>query len=615
MNNKRDKAYMKRRFSAVFLAVIMCFGIAGCSFGPWHGTGSDSSNQEGSAEQTVRTYAEKDLEAFNEFTLDVFCDAVSQDTLTLHCMVKNPENYGIEHTAATLGTIDINSLDNTSDITDCLNRLNTFRYEELSQKQQLTYDIMKNYLTTELEYSDLYMYSASLTPYSGITVMLPTLLAEYEFYSKADVDDYIALLNDTGRYFSDIMEFERLRSEKGLFMEDYIADELIGQCRTFIDKNSSEDSFLITSFASRLNDVSQLTDTERNAYIEANRKAVISSVLPAYQDIIDGIASLKGTNRYQGGLCNYPDGRKYYEYLVKSDLGWSKSMNDLDELLDQYITSAYLSLQAILAKDPSVADRLDHFSFTLTDPEEIVNDLHSKLTDEFPAAPEVEYSIRDIDKSLEENANPAMYIIPQIDNYTGNVILINRYQADYATIYPMLAHEGYPGHMYQTTYFAATNPDPVRRILQTGGYSEGWASYVEILSYMYDDKSSSDSIYQLLKDNETITLALYSKMDMGVNYYGWTKDRLRIFLQDWGVADGMDIDRLYGYLCAEPASYPKYSLGCFAFMDLRVNAQASLGERFDAVEFHRFLMNLGPAPFDIVYERFDRWLASQTDKS
>lgn len=352
---------MKRRFSAVFLAVIMCFGIAGCSFGPWHGTGSDSSNQEGSAEQTVRTYAEKDLEAFNEFTLDVFCDAVSQDTLTLHCMVKNPENYGIEHTAATLGTIDINSLDNTSDITDCLNRLNTFRYEELSQKQQLTYDIMKNYLTTELEYSDLYMYSASLTPYSGITVMLPTLLAEYEFYSKADVDDYIALLNDTGRYFSDIMEFERLRSEKGLFMEDYIADELIGQCRTFIDKNSSEDSFLITSFASRLNDVSQLTDTERNAYIEANRKAVISSVLPAYQDIIDGIASLKGTNRYQGGLCNYPDGRKYYEYLVKSDLGWSKSMNDLDELLDQYITSAYLSLQAILAKDPSVADRLDHF--------------------------------------------------------------------------------------------------------------------------------------------------------------------------------------------------------------------------------------------------------------
>ena len=59
----------------------------------------------------------------------------------------------------------------------------------------------------------------------------------------------------------------------------------------------------------------------------------------------------------------------------------------------------------------------------------------------------------------------------------------------------------------------------------------------------------------------------------------------------------------------------KYSLGCFAFMDLRVNAQASLGERFDAVEFHRFLMDLGPAPFDIVYERFDRWLASQTDKS
>ena len=49
MNNKRDKAYMKRRFFAVFLAVIMCFGIAGCSFGPGRGTGSDGYDQEGSA--------------------------------------------------------------------------------------------------------------------------------------------------------------------------------------------------------------------------------------------------------------------------------------------------------------------------------------------------------------------------------------------------------------------------------------------------------------------------------------------------------------------------------------------------------------------------------------
>ena len=179
---------MKQRFFAVILTFILCLSLAGCSFGSGRDFVSDGSGQEGSTEQTGRTYAAQDLEAFNEFTLDVFRDAVSQDTLTLHCMVKNPENYGIEHTAATLGTIDINSLDNTSDITDCLNRLNTFRYEELSQKQQLTYDIMKNYLTTELEYCDLYMYSTSLTPYSGITVMLPTLLAEYEFYSKADVE-------------------------------------------------------------------------------------------------------------------------------------------------------------------------------------------------------------------------------------------------------------------------------------------------------------------------------------------------------------------------------------------------------------------------------------------
>ena len=66
---------------------------------------------------------------------------------------------------------------------------------------------------------------------------------------------------------------------------------------------------------------------------------------------------------------------------------------------------------------------------------------------------------------MEAHLSPAFYMIPALDDTEENVIYVNQAQmGNKLTLYTTLAHEGYPGHLYQTVYYASTKPDPLRSI-------------------------------------------------------------------------------------------------------------------------------------------------------
>ncbi|MFQ9895555.1 MAG: DUF885 family protein [Lachnospira sp.] len=77
-----------------------------------------------------------------------------------------------------------------------------------------------------------------------------------------------------------------------------------------------------------------------------------------------------------------------------------------------------------------------------------------------PQGPDVSYDIKYITEALQDSVSPAMYFLPQLDNLNINSIYINPKGTRCSQLYPTLAHEGYPGHLYQTTYFADSDPGP-----------------------------------------------------------------------------------------------------------------------------------------------------------
>jgi uncharacterized protein (DUF885 family) len=456
-----------------------------------------------------------------------------------------------------------------------------------------------------MDSSDLLLYRESLSPTTGIQAQLPVLLAEYYFYSKEDIDDYVQLLSCVPNYFNDILVFEQQKSNAGLFMSDSSVDDILKQCNEFIaDK---ENNYLIDVFNDKVSDFPGLTKEEIKSYQKQNTIAVLEQVIPAYEALIDGLTQLKGTGKNENGLCGYPKGKEYYKYLVASSTGSSRSIEDINSLLDSSINTAIMNMAAIVKKDPDAFNKVDTMSYPYTEPKEIISYLTTAIKKDFPTLDNVNCDIKYVHDSLEDSLSPAFYLTPPMDNYSENNIYINGGDSyDMSDIFTTLAHEGYPGHLYQTVYYNQQNPEPLRNLLNFSGYSEGWATYAEL--YSYHLAKMDDNIATLLENNMIVNLCMYGKIDIGVNYYSWDYDDISKYLADFGVSDEDTIKQVQASMIEEPANYLKYTLGYLEFVSLREKAKKEQGDAFKMKEFHKFLLDIGPAQFDIINARLDNWL-------
>ena len=589
----------------ILLCIIIITITSGCST-PFLSDNNSNNTKNNNAQTSTIDYALADNEAFNNYTNDLFCNSVTSDTVTLHSLLEHPKDYGIDDYEVTLGSIDLEELDLVNDITEALNELLTFDRSSLSQSQQVTYDELKRYLETQLEYSDLYLFNTQLSTTIGIQVQLPLIFAEYSFEEEKDVTEYITLMCDTDRFFQNIVDYETLRSKAGYFMQDEIANEIITQCQTFVQ--SADSGFLITTFDERLDTLNNISDEQKEEYKKQNLSAIQEHLVKGYNILIDGLNSLLGSNTYKGGLKNYPNGDKYFEYLLKYNLGWSKSVEELNSLADKYLKKNLIAMQKLLVNEPTLSTAFESFSFGISNPADIISDLKNKIKEDFPDAPDVDCTINYISDSLKDYASPAMYFTPQLDNISVNSIYINPSESDSNTLYATMAHEGYPGHMYQMTYFTASNPNPIRFILQPNGFVEGWATYCELHSYSYAN-TGNDKLNSLAAANYATILCLYAKMDIGINYYGWDESNTASFLSDYGF-DSTVAKTIFNSIVSEPANYCKYVLGYIGFSELKETAQSRLGDKFNLKEFHKFIMDLGPVTFDTLTERLDQWIAN-----
>lgn len=534
--------------------------------------------------------------AFDAYTEQLFRDEISENTINLHYTLAYPENYGISEYTPDLGNFTLEELSHrTEELLLLTEELQSFDYHALSTEQQFTYDILSDYLETELSASDLYLYQELLSPTVGYQAQLPVLLAEYTFRTERDITDYLALCSQIEEIFDTLLEFERAKSSAGLFMADFAADNIIAQMENFIA--SPEENYMIEIFNDKIDAFADLTEEQRSRYKEQNRDTIIHSVVPAYQKLIDGLSSLKGTGQNPGGLCYLPDGSRYYEYLVKTHTGSSKTVEELKQITANTIYECLMEIFTIKEQNPQVLESFDSFSFPLTEPEAILKDLMAKVSTDFPEPPAVHYTIKYVHDSMAENSSPAFYLTPPIDDIQNNIIYINPlYYTD--DIYPTIAHEGYPGHLYQTVYTSSKNLPLVRNLFSYPGYSEGWATYVEY--YSYNISGIDADLAQICSLNSAATLGLYAYIDLCVNYDGWDAMEVNTFLSQYGYTELAVAEKIFQVMVEEPANYLSYFIGYTEFLELREEAQQLCGDNFSAKEFHDIILSLGPAPFDLL---------------
>lgn len=546
-------------------------------------------------------HAESSDRQFRTFTRSLFQTEVSANTISLHYTLRSPSDYGIADIPATYGSLSSDPVAAKASVRNVLSSLQEFDPDTLSSENALTFKILDTYLKNASTGTDYLLYQEPLGPVSGIHTQLPVLLSEYSFYDTQDVETYLALLKETPSYFDSVIRFEQKKAASGLFMPDYQADSVLDTCQSFIDMG--KENYLVSTFDERIASLDLLPENKKDSFQKENMKLVTEEIYPAYQNLITAIKSLKGKGMNEQGLSHFPYGKKYYEYLVRQTTGCNESISRLRLMTRAQILEDLSAMQKVLF--PADAALTQASVLEQTSPDSMLDDLRSKITDTFPEIPDVDFQVKYVPESMQDYLSPAFYMIPSIDNLTENVIYINNGQtASGLNLYTTLAHEGYPGHLYQTVYFSASEPDPIRSILDFGGYVEGWATYAEMMSYYLAPLPKTEA--SLLQKNSSVILGLYALADMGIHYDGWSVTDTVRFFSDYGINDPNAVQSVYKLIIGSPANYLKYYIGYLKFYELKKEMADALGNQFSQKEFHRAVLDVGPAPFEIVYDEVEK---------
>lgn len=543
--------------------------------------------------------AGKSTGSFSEFCTTLFREEMKSNTINLHFTLKDPKAAGIDSYEITLGSLSGDSPHNQArQLKKLSEELKKYSHRSLKGKDRLTCRLLSDYISRQQNLAAYPYYDEPLTPSGGVTSQLPVLLAEYTFRNTRDIKDYLGLLSQMDTYFLGILDYEQKKADAGLFMSDEACLKVIEGCEVFTEH--PDDNFLIDTFSNRLNAMDGLTDTQKNAYLKQHSKVLSDHVIPAYSQMIKGLTMLLGRGHNNWGLCNFPKGKAYYEAVVSADTGCDDSVEDLFSQIAKARREDLTFCQNLLENNPKLASQSPKPDAALKEENAMLSRLQKEILTDFPAPPQTDVEICHVDPALSEYLAPAFYITAPIDDISHNRIYINDAKNDTDIYYfTTLAHEGYPGHLYQTICTSSYGAPEVLSLLNYPGYTEGWATYTEMQAFYY--AGLDPDLASLLQHNQAATLSLYATADIGIHYFGWEKEKIAAFWSEYGVDDTATVKRITDLILEEPGNYLKYYVGYLKFRQMREQF-ALENKSFSVSAFHEAILRTGPSPFSVLEE-------------
>ena len=554
------------------------------------------------------TREHSDQERFDAFLNDCFQEYVSADTVTLHFKISDPSSYGIEeNTSPSYGDFSVEKQQELCDRSaELLEELNSFDPDTLSEEGAFTWQIFKNFLESSAA-SEGYILHQSLLGTNGLQSQIPVTLSEYYFDDEKDIQDYLALVNQVPELFDQLLVFEQQRRDAGLISPDFVLNDTIDQIDQFLNA-SEEDNLLIETFEDKIENVPDLGGDQKQTYINNNRSLIRQVVLPAFESLRNSLKEyLDDSDSGKERLCQYDGGKEYYKFLLSANVGTDMTPEECITALENTLQETASDIVALTRENPDLYTDYLAAEPALTDAQEILTELENDTYIDFPEPPDVSYTLKNVPDALASTSASAFYLLPPIDSDDANIIYINQSRVSDEEQFSTLAHEGYPGHLYQTNYYLSTDPSPIRSMLRCDGYDEGWGTYAQLYSYNYlefknTDRETTSLLQQLYRDNDILSLSLSSLSDLYVNYENYTLDNLCEYLSGYGIAED-NARSIYEYVVENPTTYLSYSIGWYKLEQLRNTMEEELGSHFDIGEFHEAVLSCGSCPFSLLEER------------
>ena len=518
------------------------------------------------------------------------------------------------------------------EVQDSLAMLRGYDRAKLTEQEQLTYDILEQFLLGVLDGASFgygtYLNSAGPYPVNqlfGVQNSLPDFMANiHRVTNKKSAERYIKRLSQWEKKFQDLIAELKLREEHGVIPPRFVIEQVLEESKKFISVVPAE-NMLFTTFSAKL----QKIEIDRDLLEKMVLGEIETRVYPAYIQLIAFLEGQRTRATHDDGVWKFPAGDRYYASMLKYHTTTNEPPAKVHELGISEIARIEKEMRSILDRlghqDLSVGEAMrslgkdPKFLYPDTDQgrTEILADFHAifdriqtKLPELFLHLPKGKLKIEAIPDFKAKTAPMAYYEPGDLKGTRPGVFFVNTHDVKSQTklTMPSLAyHEGVPGHHLQISIALEIPKLPAfRKVVPFTAYQEGWALYCEQLAKEYG--FITDPYHDLGRLQMEMIRAVRLVVDTGIHYKRWTREGALQYMIDktgkneWEV--GSEIDRyivLPGQACS-------YKIGMIKLLELREKMKNQKGAAFDIKEFHDIVLRNGAMPLTLLEKTLDRVL-------
>ncbi len=324
------------------------------------------------------------------------------------------------------------------------------------------------------------------------------------------------------------------------------------------------------------------------------------------------------------GLSAMPGGDKLYAYLIESNTTLPLSAAKVHQLGLSEVARITRAMEAQKAKVGFTGSLADFFTFLREDKsfqpsskeqlrlgyEAIGRRVDARVREQFSLIPKTALEIRPVPAFKEKTDAGGSYQSGTPDGSRPGVFYYNtydlpvRYMWEMETLY---LHEAVPGHHFQISL--AQENESLPAFMRFGGntaYVEGWALYAETL---WPELGMETDPYQRMGGlNDEMLRAMRLVVDTGIHTKDWTRDQAIDYMLSHSPMARTDATAEVERYIAIPGQALAYKIGQLTISRLKADAEAKLGERFDARAFHAQVLDTGALPMPVLEAKIGDWV-------
>ncbi len=533
-------------------------------------------------------------EAFDYAANTLFQDIMDSSPINLHYSFSFPEDYEPSDQPP-LGTFSESFTETEEILNRAKENLAAVDFNSLTAKQKQVYRMIDHYADINLGYCSLPDYTNTLGPMGGILSSLNITITEYYLLSEQDIEGYISVLKDIPRFLENVVKEIEYQEGIGYAPSLYAYEQALENKDAM---TTLENHPYLEAFESNVTETGLSDDMVAN-YTEQVKTVLTNEVLPAFSSFYQTLETKKASAGESKGLAFYDQGKEYYELLVKDNTGTDMTPLELKDYLTDKLTEGLMTLSESYSRNPNLLNELNSLTAPETDADAVLESSKEKVAECMPDIGDTTYTLSYLPEALQIPNNLAYYLSSPIDNTARNIIRINPSEVgdDSMLLWTTMAHEGYPGHLYQHQYFMQNSFEyDIETLIGSLGTSEGWAYYVEKLSLEWAgvDETVADAYFT----KQVMGMAIIAVADIGVNYEGWGLNETSDFLSTYyGRVDNDTCQNIIDTCANDPGTYLPYSVGCYQTEDL---FEQIADNYFSDKDMYAAYLKLGSLPFTLL---------------